>query len=149
MLRIDRYLRTLKSYVRNKSRPKGSIVEGYMAKECVTFCSRYLHDVETKHDCEEMNYIPANNITNEGLSIFKCMRRTIGKSTSRVLKTEEWSQAHLYVLSKCEEVTSFIELDDCLNKNFFHFSCRNVILVFISIIITNIYFQRAQTIYKG
>eukprot|EP00261_Vitis_vinifera_P030103 XP_010664898.1 PREDICTED: uncharacterized protein LOC104882589 [Vitis vinifera] len=37
------------------------------------------------------------------------MGRTIGKSTSRVLSTEEWSQAHLYVLTNCEEVTSFIE----------------------------------------
>ncbi|RVW72347.1 hypothetical protein CK203_055429 [Vitis vinifera] len=107
---ISRYLRTLKSYVCNKSHPEGSIVEGYMAEECTTFCSRYLHDVETKHDREERNYVIENNITNGGgLTIFKCMGRTIGKSTSRVLSTEEWSQAHLYVLTNCEEVTSFIE----------------------------------------
>ena len=109
MLWIDRYLRTLKSYVHNKSRPKGFIVEGYIAEECATFCSRYLHDVETKHDREERNYVIANNITNEGLSIFKCMGRRIGKSTSHVLKTKKWSQVHLYVLSNCEEVTPFIE----------------------------------------
>ena len=108
MLWIDRYLRTLKSYVHNKSRPEGSITKGYIAKECATFCSRYLHDVETKHDHEEKNYVIANNITNEELSIFKCMGHTIGKSTCCVLKTEEWSQAHLYVLSNCEEVTQFI-----------------------------------------
>ena len=93
----------------NKSLPEGSIVEGYIAKECVTFCSRYLHDIETKHDHEERNYVTAHNITNEVLSIFKCMGCTIGKSISRVLKTEEWSQAHLNVLSNYEEVTSFIE----------------------------------------
>ena len=87
MLWNDRYLRTLKSYVHNKSRPKGSIVKGYIAKECTTFCSRYLHYVETKHGCEERNYVIENNITNGGLTIFKCMRRTIGKSTSRVLST--------------------------------------------------------------
>ena len=93
MLWNDRYLRTLKSYVRNKSRPEGSIVEGYIAEECITFCSRYLHDVETKHDREEKNYVIENNITNDGgLTIFKCMRRTIGKLISRVLSTEEWSQ---------------------------------------------------------
>ena len=97
MLWIDRYLRTLKSYVRNKSRAEGSIAEGYIAEECATFCLRYLHDVETKHDREERNYVIENNITNEGLIIFKCMRRTIGKSTSCVLKMEECSQAHLYV----------------------------------------------------
>ena len=105
MLWIDKYLRILKSYVV----PEGYIAERYIVEECATFCSRYLLDVETKHDHEEMNYVIANNIINEGLNIFKCMRHTIGKATSRVLKTEEWSQAHLYVLSNCEEVMSFIE----------------------------------------
>ena len=109
MLWNDKYLRTLKSYVCNKSHPEGSIVEGYIAEECTTFCSRYLHDVETKHDYEERNYIIANNITNGRLTIFKCMGRTIGKSTSRVLSIEEWSQAHLYVLTNCEEMMPFIK----------------------------------------
>ena len=109
MLWNDKYLRTLKSYVHNKSRPKSSIAEVCIAEECATFCSRYLHDVETKHDCEERNYIIANNITNGRLTIFKCMGCTIGKPTSRVLSTKEWTQAHLYVLTNCEEVTPFIE----------------------------------------
>ena len=34
----------LKSYVRNRSRPEGSIAEGYLVEECLTFCSRYLHE---------------------------------------------------------------------------------------------------------
>ena len=59
--------------MRDKSHPKGFIAEGYIAEECTTFCSRYLDDVETKHDRKEMNYVIANNITNKGLSIFKCM----------------------------------------------------------------------------
>ena len=63
MLWNDKYLRTLKSYVRNKSRPEDSIAEGYIAEKCTTFCSRYLHDVETKHDREERNYVIENNIT--------------------------------------------------------------------------------------
>ena len=73
--------------MRNKSCLEGSITEGYTAEECAAFCSRYLHNVETKHDREERNSVIANNITNEGLSIFKCMRHAIGKSTSHVLKT--------------------------------------------------------------
>ena len=89
MLWNDKYLLTLKSYVHNKSRLEGFIVEGYKAEECATFCSRYLHDVEIKHDHEEMNYVIANNITNGGLTIFKCMGHTIGKATSHVLSTKE------------------------------------------------------------
>ncbi|KAK1379855.1 hypothetical protein POM88_026599 [Heracleum sosnowskyi] len=39
---IERYLAKLKSYVRNRSKPEGSIAEGYLAEECLTFCSRFL-----------------------------------------------------------------------------------------------------------
>jgi len=43
---IERYLGEMKSYVRNKAQPEGSIDEGYMAKESLTFCSRYLNEIE-------------------------------------------------------------------------------------------------------
>lgn len=43
MYPIERFLRKLKFYVRNKSRPEGSIAEAYIAEECVNFCARYLH----------------------------------------------------------------------------------------------------------
>ncbi|GMY11606.1 hypothetical protein FCV25MIE_33814 [Fagus crenata] len=42
-----RYLARLKSHVRNKAHIEGSIAEGYLAEECLTFCSRYLESVET------------------------------------------------------------------------------------------------------
>ena len=44
---MPRYLSRLKSYVRNKAAPEGSIAEGYIVEECLTFCSRYMHGVET------------------------------------------------------------------------------------------------------
>ncbi|XP_074337042.1 uncharacterized protein LOC141674219 [Apium graveolens] len=47
MFPIERYLAKLKSYVRNRSKPEGSIAEGYIAEECVTFCSRFLAANET------------------------------------------------------------------------------------------------------
>ncbi|XP_040384294.1 uncharacterized protein LOC121056698 [Oryza brachyantha] len=48
MYPIERYLRTLKEYVRNKAHPEGSIAEGYILEECMTFCARFLDDVNTK-----------------------------------------------------------------------------------------------------
>ncbi|KAM6542385.1 hypothetical protein CsatB_006832 [Cannabis sativa] len=48
MYPVERYLSKLKSYVRNKSKPEGCIAEGYLANECLTFCSRYMEGVETK-----------------------------------------------------------------------------------------------------
>ncbi|KAK1378472.1 hypothetical protein POM88_025216 [Heracleum sosnowskyi] len=41
---IERYLCKLKSYVHNRSKPEGSIAEGYLAEECLTFCSRFLNN---------------------------------------------------------------------------------------------------------
>ncbi|XP_072074365.1 uncharacterized protein [Arachis hypogaea] len=57
MYSIERYLCRLKSYVRNKSRPEGSIAEGYLVEECLTFCSRYLSpDVDTRLSRRTQNY---------------------------------------------------------------------------------------------
>ncbi|KAL8102455.1 hypothetical protein AgCh_027084 [Apium graveolens] len=42
MRSIEHNLARLKSYVRNKPKPEGSITEGYLADECLTFCSRFL-----------------------------------------------------------------------------------------------------------
>ena len=47
---------TLKSYVCNRARPEGSIAEGYLVEECMTFCSRYLDDVESKLTRPVRNY---------------------------------------------------------------------------------------------
>ncbi|XP_057723796.1 uncharacterized protein LOC130939727 [Arachis stenosperma] len=48
MYPIERYLGHLKSYVRNKAKSEGSIAKGYVAKEALTFCSRYLEGIETR-----------------------------------------------------------------------------------------------------
>lgn len=38
----------MKSFVRNGNRPEGSVAEGNIVLECLTFCSRYMQDAETK-----------------------------------------------------------------------------------------------------
>jgi hypothetical protein len=45
---VERRLGTLKNFVRNRARPEGSIAEAYVANDTLTFCSRYMEDVETK-----------------------------------------------------------------------------------------------------
>jgi hypothetical protein len=55
MYPIERWLYTLKHYVRNRSRPKGSITEAYVANEYLTFCSKYMDDVDTKFNREPRN----------------------------------------------------------------------------------------------
>ena len=53
----NRYLSTLKSYVRNKTYPEDSIAEGYLAEECTTFCSIYLNNVETKYNHTDRKFV--------------------------------------------------------------------------------------------
>ncbi|KAL0004203.1 hypothetical protein SO802_011764 [Lithocarpus litseifolius] len=93
MYPIERYLSRLKSYVRNRAAPKGSIAEGYIVEECLTFFSRYMEGVET---------------------IFNRPSRTIDESTGVVsivtLNNREWTQAHRYVLFNSENINHFREL---------------------------------------
>ncbi|XP_012837860.1 PREDICTED: uncharacterized protein LOC105958391 [Erythranthe guttata] len=69
MYPIERYLSTLKGMVRNRARPEGSIAEAYVVKECLSFCSLYLHGIETKYNREERNYYGEKN-QNATISVF-------------------------------------------------------------------------------
>ncbi|KAI0501991.1 hypothetical protein KFK09_016936 [Dendrobium nobile] len=42
MYPFERFFIVLKDYVANKAQPEGSIAEGYIAEEGITFCSKYL-----------------------------------------------------------------------------------------------------------
>ncbi|KAM0970837.1 hypothetical protein ACFX15_018262 [Malus domestica] len=48
MYLIERYMLTLKKYVRNKNRHEGSMTQGYLAEKCLSFCTMYLEGVETR-----------------------------------------------------------------------------------------------------
>ncbi|CAN6557837.1 unnamed protein product [Malus baccata var. baccata] len=48
MYPIERYLQTLKCYVRNKGHPESFIVEAYLVDECLSFYSMYLRDVKSR-----------------------------------------------------------------------------------------------------
>ncbi|KAL2512828.1 Uncharacterized protein Adt_18428 [Abeliophyllum distichum] len=45
MYPFERYLKKLKDYVRNQSKPEGSIAEGYVVEESLTFCSWCFEDI--------------------------------------------------------------------------------------------------------
>jgi hypothetical protein len=42
MYPVERYMKTLKSYVRNTARPKATMAEGYVKEECIGFITEYL-----------------------------------------------------------------------------------------------------------
>nr|GEX56847.1 hypothetical protein [Tanacetum cinerariifolium] len=55
MYPFERFMKKLKNYVRNKAKPEGSIVEGYVAEEALTFSSHYFQDVNIKFNRPDHN----------------------------------------------------------------------------------------------
>ena len=106
LLACNRYLSTLKSYVRNRNFPEGSIAEGYLAEECLTFCSRYLEDVETRFN--QMGRNDDGGCTSiVKLPIFSKQGRPFGKVVTEVLDHETLVKAHQYVLFNCDAIDLF------------------------------------------
>ncbi|KAL6584387.1 hypothetical protein OROMI_003676 [Orobanche minor] len=100
----ERYLCTLKSYVRNKGRPEGSIAEGYLAEECLSFVSQYLDEnVETRQNRTGRNE-DRDFMINEGLQIFSKSGHPLWKGEPVVLDKKTLEKAHRYVLFNCEEI---------------------------------------------
>ncbi|CAN1757493.1 hypothetical protein LINPERHAP1_LOCUS6538 [Linum perenne] len=113
MYPIERFLSTLKSYVGNKAQPEGSIAEGYLAEECLTFCSRYLQGVETRFNRpirnEDNNTPEVESVNDEVASLFPKVGRSLGKGEIVTLDDDSLTKAHHYVLTNCKEVSPFIE----------------------------------------
>jgi len=99
----------LKSYVRNKAQPKGSIVEGYITEEVLTFCSYYIERMETRINRPSC----VDDYSNEELSqlstLFPPIGRLVSASSTFQLSTMEKTQAHRYVLFNFPEVNLYIE----------------------------------------
>lgn len=104
-----RYLFTLKSYVRNRNYPEGSIAEGYIANECITHCSRYFEGVETRFNQPARNddTIELTPMPDAPLPII--LGRLIGKVKNIIFDNQTLMQAHRYVLYNSDLVTPFIE----------------------------------------
>ncbi|KAK2368692.1 hypothetical protein QL285_081869 [Trifolium repens] len=111
MYPIERYLGHLKSYVRNKARPEGSIAEGYLLEEILTFCSRYLDDIETRWnrrgrvDDEPNDEQPQSRMS----ELFPLIGKPVGGSSYFTLTRREKLQAHRHVLTNCPVVDYYIQ----------------------------------------
>ena len=108
MYPTERMMCTLKSYVRNKNHPEGSIVKSYIAQECMDFCSMYLGDVTTRCNrpmrYEDNQYAPIE-------PVFPSLPQPGGISGSYSLfklSFEEWNMAHHTVLVNCGLVDDYI-----------------------------------------
>jgi hypothetical protein len=109
MYPFERYMKILKSYVRNKTHPEGCIAENYIAEEAIEFCSEYqkgldaignpLGRYQKSHDKEDVG-APIKG----------------GKSHS--INQQLWEQVHRYVLANVPEVQPY--------KRYVYYACNKV-----------------------
>jgi len=96
--------------VRNRAQPEGSIAEGYIAEECLTFASRYMANIETRFNRigrvdDEPNEVGSSN----GESIFPQQGKPVGSVSHFKLTNMEKLQAHRHVLMNCVLVDKYIK----------------------------------------
>ncbi|KAH0754685.1 hypothetical protein KY290_024955 [Solanum tuberosum] len=108
MYKIERFLCKLKRYVRNKARPDGSIAEGYIIDECLTFCSMYLTNIETRFNREDQNADGSSNKEEHVLDIFSESVRPF-KGEYDAIPKKDFDMAQWYVLNNCEEAKPFLQ----------------------------------------
>ncbi|XP_070003906.1 uncharacterized protein [Nicotiana sylvestris] len=107
----ERNLCNYKAFVRNRSCPEASIAEGFVADECLTFCSRYLHDgVKTKF----IRYQTMDDECSKNLSpIFPNIGHPIGskKKDTFFMDSQLCFETHRYALFNTgdEQMEKFIE----------------------------------------
>ncbi|KAH0716865.1 hypothetical protein KY290_013434 [Solanum tuberosum] len=109
MYPVERWLYFLKFLIGNRVCPEGCIVEGYIAIECMTLCSRYLHRIDTKFNRPERNYDGGLKTSNGSLSIFCQPRKKLGAKDPCELEANELEQSHIYILKNCDEVLPYLE----------------------------------------
>jgi hypothetical protein len=104
MYPIERYLCTLKGYVRNMAHPEGSIAEGHISEECMTFCSHFLEDIDmnldrlVRHERNAVNEPPAE------LSIFGSIDYSNKACKLEPISRPDMLRMRYYILSNCDEV---------------------------------------------
>lgn len=110
MYPIERYLGHLKGYVRNKAQPEGSIAEGYVAEEALTFCSLYVEGIETRiNRPARVDDYPDDSASSRTSTIFPPMGKAVGAFQSFELSDMVKTQAHRYVLFNCPQVKPYID----------------------------------------
>lgn len=107
MWAVERYIGKLKGHVHTRSHVEGSIAEGYLFDESLTFCSHYL-DGETRF----------NRVRNDGgldmevddtTPFFHNIGRGLAGKCMVMLDNKTWLQAHKYVLFNYDNIEPYLE----------------------------------------
>jgi hypothetical protein len=109
MYPIERMLGKYKRYVQNRACPEGSIAEGYLVDECLTFCSMWMCGIERRWNCEERNADGCLEEAHKSLHVFSQRVRPLGAAKYVTLEDDIFERAQWYVLSNCKETASYLQ----------------------------------------
>ena len=97
-----RFLMRLKGSVHTKSHPEGSIMEWSMFTECLTLCSRYLHETQFIRQVR-------NDEGSSTTPFFRSIGRGLAGKSIVNLDHTTWLQAHRYVLFNYGNIGPYLE----------------------------------------
>ncbi|GKA51744.1 proton-dependent oligopeptide transporter family protein [Tanacetum coccineum] len=98
-------MKKLKGYVRNKAKPEGSITEGYVAEEALTFSSHYFRDVTTKFNHPDRNVYPPPPTCQ--FQVFRSLCKSIGLWSVIWFDAQELKKVIWYVLHNSPEIDTY------------------------------------------
>ncbi|KAA0059068.1 transposase [Cucumis melo var. makuwa] len=97
MYPFERYMKVLKTYVGNRNRPEGCMVENYIVEEAIEFCSEFIAGVSSIG--LNSSVIKKNSNMDRALSASSFIRPS----------KEQLDQAHLYVIQNVNDVLPYVE----------------------------------------
>ncbi|KAL5555316.1 hypothetical protein UlMin_037552 [Ulmus minor] len=125
MYPFERYLKRLKDYVRNAAKLEGSISEGYVVDEALTFCSRYFDDIETRFNRPDRNDDGIHRTRK--LFVFESQCNPMGKQSQVYVEKNVRDRAKFYILNNSPEIETYLnqhkqelQLRACLNPDEAH-----------------------------
>ncbi|GJV66467.1 hypothetical protein Tco_1481976 [Tanacetum coccineum] len=90
---------------RNKAKPEGSIAEGYVAEEALTFSSHYFRDVTTKFNRPDRNVDPPPPTCQ--FQVFRSVCKSIGLRSVIRFDAQELKKVKWYVLHNSPEIDTY------------------------------------------
>ncbi|KAK6782331.1 hypothetical protein RDI58_020127 [Solanum bulbocastanum] len=102
MYPIERYLRKLKSYVRNLLCLEDSIAETYIANECLQSCSLYMEGGDSRSYWSRKSKDDTKHEVDKEGCLFPTIVKLYGFVEVINLDKKTWVQAHRYVFFNCE-----------------------------------------------
>lgn len=88
------------------SHPEGSIAEGYIFDECLTFCSWYLEGCETKFKRKGRNDVIERECSS--MPFFNNKGRFLAGKRVVTLDHKVWIQAHRYILFNYDDISPYL-----------------------------------------